>query len=83
MTRQTHKTEVTHTEYLQIMGLLVLAKQHNDAMQSIGVALQNLTGELEIDGHSFDAMYCGYTADELLKKLDLKKPGYTMNTETK
>lgn len=66
------KTEITKTEYWQIIGSLTVAAQHNEALREIEKALINITGEESEFGHSSDAIYCDYTADELIKKLNIK-----------
>ncbi len=63
---------INQSEYLQLMGLLVLAKRHNDALNQIVDAVRAITGEEDDMGHSSDAVYSDYSADELLKKLDIR-----------
>lgn len=74
MSKYTKKTKVSKTEYLQIMGLLVLGKQHHDAVNAIERALAALTGDESEWGHCGDAIFGDYSAKELLGKLDIKIP---------
>jgi len=68
----TCKTTITRSEYLQIVGLLTLASEHEKQMAQILVSLGELTGETDPRlGHCCDAIYNGYTADDLLKKIGL------------
>lgn len=59
------------SEYLQLVGLLALAPKHNDALREIEEAICTIVKveEANTGGHCGDAVYSGYTADELLKKL--------------
>lgn len=66
------KTEITKLEYWQIIGLLTIAAQHNEALKEIEKSLRKVTGEESEFGHCGDAIYCDYSADELIKKLKLK-----------
>ena len=77
--KYTDKTKITENEKLQLIGLLVLAKAGNERMRYILKAVISITGEKDDNGHSSDAVYGDYTADELLGKLDItskqtKKP---------
>ena len=69
--KYTDKTEITETEKLQLIGLLVLAKAGNERMKDILRAVMVITGETDDGGHSSDAVYGDYTADELLEKLGI------------
>ena len=69
--KYTDKTEITETEKLQLIGLLVLAKAGNERMKDILSAVMAITGEQGDMGHSSDAVYSDYTADELLEKLGI------------
>lgn len=68
---------ITRFQYLQLTGLLVLAKGHNDALKDIATAALLLTQEKDDDGqpddmgHTYDGIYCSYSADELIRKLGL------------
>jgi hypothetical protein len=71
---RTEKTEVTEAERLQLMGLLMLAQQHNAKLKDIHQATQELTGETEECGHCSDFVYSQpeLGADLLLKNLGIK-----------
>ena len=69
--KYTDKTKITETEHLQLIGLLVLAKQCDERMKDIEKAVNAITGEPDAGGYSSDAVYGNYTADELLEKLDI------------
>lgn len=57
-------------DYLKLTGLLALAPAHNKALRDIEAAICKITGDKPNSGsHSGDAVYCNYTADELLEKL--------------
>lgn len=60
-------------EYLQVVGLLALAPQHNQALNDIRRAICEIVKveKYEDCGHVGDAVYCEYSADELLRKLDV------------
>ncbi len=70
MERPTQKTSVRRSEYLQLVGLLLLANRHNDALQNIEDAIAEITGEGP-GSHSADAVYCNYSAEKLLNKLNI------------
>ncbi len=69
--KYTDKTEITETEKLQLIGLLVLAKAGNERMKDILKAVMAITGEKDDMGHSSDAVYGDYTVDELLENLGI------------
>jgi hypothetical protein len=69
--KYTDKTEITENENMQLIGLLVLAKAGNERMKDILKAVMAITGETEDCGHSSDAVYSDYTADELMEKLGI------------
>lgn len=72
---------ITRSQYLQLTGLLVLAKRHHDSLKDIEKALYAITQERNHDGtlmnpqqdmgHTSDALWSDYSADELMGKLDL------------
>jgi hypothetical protein len=70
--KYTDKTEITEIEKLQLIGLLTLAKSGNERQQDILKAVLAITGETDELGHSSDAVYSDYTADELLERLGIK-----------
>ena len=71
--KQTSKTSITHTEFLQITGLLTLAAKHGKMLEDIRKSLVELTGEEDEFGHCSDAIYATepYSPEDLLKRLDL------------
>jgi hypothetical protein len=73
--RYTDKTEISRNEYLQLVGLLVLAKRHNDALDEIVRAAAEITGESDEYGGfglTGDVAY-GHDpdADALLRHLEI------------
>lgn len=68
---------ITRSQYLQLTGLLVLAQRHNDALRDIEKAMYGITQEKDHDGnpsecgHTADAVYGGYTAEELMGKIGI------------
>lgn len=69
--RYTQKTKITRSEYLQLVGLLTLAKENNKRQADIIAAVIAITGETDDMGHGNDAVYSDYSADELLGKLKI------------
>lgn len=66
--------KLKRNEYLQIVGLLALAPRHNDTLRDIEAAICKIVGEKPNDGgHVGDAVYSGYTADEMLEKIDYQR----------
>lgn len=64
--------KLKRSEYHQLVGLLVLASRHQRALDEILEAVGDVVKEPHDrlrDGHCSDAVYSGYTADELLRKL--------------
>lgn len=69
MTTPTPKT-ITSAERLQLIGLLAIAKTHNDALTAITRTAETLTGDR--DGvHTADAVYCAYDIEHLLERLHI------------
>ena len=69
------KTSITKEEYLQIVGLLALAKRHVEFLRHIEEVLIHLTGEqIEVGegGDCSDVIYSQETAKSLLKTLGVK-----------
>jgi hypothetical protein len=65
--------KITKDDYLKLAGLLSLAPRHNQALVDIEAAVCSITGDEPNSGsHSGDAVYNDYTADELLKKLEIE-----------
>jgi hypothetical protein len=71
MSEYTQKVTVTAHERLQVIGLLVLAERHNKALRDIEAAVMSITGETEQGGHSTDAVYSDYDADDLFGRLGI------------
>lgn len=70
----TKKTEITKSEYYQLMGLAVLAGTYNEALKSIEKVVIDITGEeTTVYGGCYSGDFIYNTdVDDLLKKLDLK-----------
>lgn len=66
------KATVTQSEYLQLIGLLTLAKGHVETQRQIAAAVAELIGQEGDRGHADDAVWSPYTADELLEKMEIK-----------
>ena len=62
---------ITQHQYLQLVGLLTLAKQYNGALEQIKHAALEITGETEDWGHTSDAVYGMRSIDDLLKFLEI------------
>lgn len=60
------KSTITKNEYLQLVGLLTLAKKHNQVLRDISQSAALITGDEE-HGHTDDAIYCDYPVEDLLK----------------
>jgi len=69
--KYTDKTEITKAEFLQLTGLLVLAKRHNAALKEILAAVVEITGEKDENGHGADGVYSDYSAEGLLDRLGI------------
>jgi hypothetical protein len=65
------KKTVTKSEYLQLVGLLTLAKKHNEWLEDLRVAALAITQEADEHGHTGDAVYGDYSADMLLDRLNI------------
>ena len=64
--------KLKRSEYLQLTGLLALGNGHAKSLEEIERAMCEITGE-EYGGHCGDAIYSGYTVNELLRKLKASK----------
>lgn len=74
MSRYTEKTEISRDEYLQLWGLLALAKHHEEALTEIERAACAITGEEIQMGHTSDHVYGAsgdWSADRLLEVLGI------------
>jgi hypothetical protein len=65
------KRKISKSDYFKLIGLLALANGHNERLREINTAVRSITEEEDEYGHSSDAVYSDYSADQLLKKLDL------------
>lgn len=73
MNRYTEVTEISREQFLQLEGLLTLARHHKRSLDEIARAACQITGEKPGDGgHTDDATYCEYNAETLLEKLEIK-----------
>ena len=67
------KNKITKTQRLALVGLLALAKQQMEKLESTRAGVMELLGETEDCGHCSDAIYddgCR-NADKLLEKLKI------------
>ena len=73
--------EINSAQKMQLIGLLALARNHNEHLANIEVAARDLLGvtrsdEIDANGigdpqHIGDAVYSGYSADYLLEHLGI------------
>lgn len=67
--------EITKSEYLQIVGLMVLAKQHHSFLEDIEKSLAEILKQ-KYDcgyGHISDDLWQGLSdAKDLLRRMDIK-----------
>lgn len=73
----TDKTEITHAEYLQLLGLGLLAKNHTANLLDIVSSASALVGEKDNSGHAADEMWSDDPSiDTLLERLSItvRKP---------
>jgi hypothetical protein len=64
----TEMTEIAYGEYLKLEGLLVLAHENERQNEQIIASIAGILGERPGHGHAEDAVHCGYTAQQLLRK---------------
>lgn len=74
---ETPKRTITREDFYKLTGLLVLAKEHQQALDTIIRAAAQLVGEKEEGGgyyltHTGDTISEGHSAMELLDKLGVK-----------
>lgn len=62
---------ISRSEYFQLIGLLTLAKKHNETLKDIERAALAITKEVDDLGHTADAVYGNRSPDELLALLDI------------
>ena len=82
--KNSSKKSLTYSAYLEVTGLIALARSHMRALQDIQLALIGVTAEIDSDGtpmqlngcgHCSDACYdADYSVKELLRKLGLEIP---------
>ena len=72
--------QITKEQYWQLVGLLALAKNLSERLEDIVSSIQNTLQVKEFDckvsglgdpEHIRDAVYSGYSPEELLQKLDI------------
>ncbi|MGI4789230.1 MAG: hypothetical protein ACRYFS_10330 [Janthinobacterium lividum] len=81
----TPKTSISRNDYLRLLGLLTLAKDHNKALSALQRSAEEITGETGDGtesgnyGHTADAIY-----DEGSNSIDalLRKLGITVEMDT-
>lgn len=74
MSNRTEKTTITRAEYCQLHGLVLLAKGHYAALDSIEKAAVAITEEKSTlgGGHTVDAIGQNRGVDEMLELLGIK-----------
>jgi hypothetical protein len=65
------KPTITRNEYLQLVGLLTVAKRHTAMLREIIPAVREIIGEQDDRGHSEDAVWGDYSPEELLEKMEI------------
>jgi len=61
---------ISHSEYLQLVGLCTLATKHNEALVDIEAAARAITGD-EQHGHTSDGIYCDEGAAYIIERLEI------------
>jgi len=72
----TTKKTITHDDYLRLVGLLTLARDHNRMLKEIERSAARITGETDEHSDDYfgitsDAVVCDYTASDLLGRLGI------------
>lgn len=62
---------ISRSQHLQLVGILTLAKRYRELMDDLTRAALSITKEGEECGHTNDAIWSDYTADELLERLHI------------
>ena len=63
---------ITQEQEYQLIGLKLLARTHNQALEAITRAVLKITGEVDRHGHSSDFTWDdGMDVEDLLTKLDI------------
>jgi hypothetical protein len=65
------KASITRTEYLQLLGLLTVAKRHTAMLRELIPAVREILGQQEDRGHADDAVWGDYSIEELLEKMEV------------
>jgi hypothetical protein len=65
------KKQISKNEYYELMGLLSLAVTYNEKLLDLAEACRHITQEEDEFGHSSDAVYSDYSADDLLERLHI------------
>lgn len=63
------KTEITRSEYVQLAGLLALAKRHDQSMGDIEAAVADTLGDKEWASDAVRGGVADYDADALLRRI--------------
>lgn len=63
--------KISHSQYLQLVGLQVLAEKHNRMMHDIEACACEITGEDQA-GHTADILYGSRELDEGLKLMGIE-----------
>jgi hypothetical protein len=69
------KTVISKADYIQIVGLLALSERYIGILKDLEKSLAGIVGQESDDnyyGHCSDAVYGTYSADELLRKMEIK-----------
>ncbi len=68
--------KITKGEYLQVVGLMALAKKHHRDLVNIEFEVARILkekGEYSNYGHISDDIWCGeFDVDKLLRRMDIK-----------
>lgn len=68
---RTEKTSISKNQYLQLIGLSILAKTHNKFLEELAAAANEITGEKDETGITFDMIYNNTSPKDVLKSLDI------------
>lgn len=63
---------ITHSQYLQLLGLMTLAKQYNAMLEQLLIAAATITQEKDVHtGHVSDMVYGSRELDDGLNCLEI------------
>jgi hypothetical protein len=65
MAKWSERDSITKEEYLQVVGLLALAKHHNSMLRDIERAALNILQEIDHDGKPHEVWGGGYVSDAI------------------